>query len=116
MHFFYDAIACGLLAALTWMGLVWMSPNHPIESGKAWVQGVGIIAIANIFVWIALVGLNLRWVPLWAICFLLINAAIALVIFPLCEGIKIPNAWAFGIHPLAIATMIVLLGGAVGFL
>jgi hypothetical protein len=53
MHFFFDAIACGLLAALTWMGLVWMSPNHPIESGKAWVQGVGIVVIANIFVWIA---------------------------------------------------------------
>ncbi|MEY3305412.1 MAG: hypothetical protein ACK5RE_15145 [Pseudanabaena sp.] len=116
MHFFFDAIACGLLAALTWMGLVWMSPNHPIESGKAWVQGVGMVAIANIFVWIALVGLNLRWVPLWAICFLIINVAIASLLFPLCEGIKIPRIWALVIHPLAIATMSILLGGAVGFL
>ncbi|MEA5489385.1 MULTISPECIES: hypothetical protein [Pseudanabaena] len=116
MHFFFDAIACGLLAALTWIGLVWMSPNRPIESGKAWVQGGGLVAIANIFVWIALVGLNLRWVPLWAICFLIINTAIASLVFPLCEGIKIPRIWAVVIHPLVIAGMGVLLGGAVGFL
>lgn len=116
MRFFYDAIACGLLAALTWMGLVWMSPSRPIESGKDWVQGVSIVAISNIFVWIALVGLNLRWIPLWAFCFLGINAAIASFVFPLCEGIKIPNIWALFMHPLAITTIIVLLGGAVGIL
>ena len=116
MHFVFDAIACGLLAALTWMGLVWMSPNHPIESGKAWVQGVALVAISNIFVWIALVGLNLRWVPLWGLSFLIINVAIASLLFPLCEGIKIPQIWALVFHPLAIATMSVLLGGAVGFL
>ena len=49
-------------------------------------------------------------------CFLIINAAIASLLFPLCEGIKIPRIWALVIHPLAIATMSVLLGGAIGFL
>jgi hypothetical protein len=42
--------------------------------------------------------------------------AIASLLFPLCEGIKIPRIWALVIHPLAIATMSILLGGAVGFL
>jgi len=111
-----DAIACGLLASLTWLGLVWMSPDRPIESGKAWVQGVGIVAIANILVWLALAGLNLRLIPLWVIIFLIVNAAIARLVFPLCEGIKIPHIWALVIHPVAIAGMSVLLGGAVGLL
>ena len=98
------------------MGLVWMSPNRPIESGKAWVQGVGTVAIANIFIWIILMVANLRSIPLWAICFLIINIAIARLVFPLYEGIKIPNIWALVIHPLAIATMSILLGGAIGIL
>jgi hypothetical protein len=116
MQFFIDAIACGLLAGLTWLGLVWMSPDRPIESGKAWIQGVGIVAIANILVWLILAGLNLRLIPLWVIIFLIVNAAIARFGFPLCEGIKIPNIWALVIHPIAIAGISVLLGGAVGFL
>lgn len=111
-----DAIACGLLASLTWLGLVWMSPDRPIESGKAWVQGVGIVAIANILVWLALAGLNLRLIPLWIVIFLVVNAAIARLVFPLCEGIKIPHIWSLVIHPVAIAGMSVLLGGAIGFL
>ena len=77
MQFLYDVLACGLLASLTWLGLVWMSPDRPIGSGQAWVQGVGIVAIANMFIWIALVGLNLRLIPVWVISFLLMNAAIA---------------------------------------
>ncbi|ELS30958.1 MULTISPECIES: hypothetical protein [Pseudanabaena] len=116
MHFFYDAIACGFLAALTWMGLVWMSPDRPIDSGKAWVQGVSLVAIANILMWIVLAGFNLRLIPLWAFCFLGVNVAIAYLVFPLCEGIKIPRIWALAIHPIAIAVMSILLGGAVGIL
>ena len=116
MQFLMDAIACGFLASLTWLGLVWMSPDRPIESGKAWVQGVGIVAIANILVWLALAGLNLRLIPLWIIIFLVVNAAIARLVFPLCEGIKIPHIWSLVIHPVAIAGMSVLLGGAIGFL
>lgn len=116
MQLFYNAIACGLLASLTWLGLVWMSPNRPIESGKGWVQGVGTVAIANILIWLVLAGLNLRLIPLWAVIFLIVNAAIARLIFPLCEGIRIPNIWALIVHPVAIAGMSVLLGGAVGFL
>ena len=116
MQFLMDAIACGLLASLTWLGLVWMSPDRPIESGKAWVQGVGIVAIANILVWLALAGLNLRLIPLWIVIFLVVNAAIARLVFPLCEGIKIPHIWSLVIHPVAIAGMSVLLGGAIGFL
>ena len=116
MQLFYNAIACGLLASLTWLGLVWMSPNRPIESGKGWVQGVGTVAIANILIWFVLAGLNLRLIPLWAVIFLIVNAAIARLIFPLCEGIRIPNIWALIVHPVAIAGMSVLLGGAVGFL
>ncbi|MBD2176573.1 hypothetical protein H6F42_06550 [Pseudanabaena sp. FACHB-1998] len=116
MQFFFDAIACGLLAALTWLGLVWMSPERPIESGMAWVQGVGTVAVSNTFVWIVLAGFNLRLIPLWAFIFLVVNAAIAHLVFPLFAGIKIPNIWSLIIHPLAIAGMCVLLGGAVGFL
>ncbi|BBC26032.1 hypothetical protein [Pseudanabaena sp. ABRG5-3] len=116
MQFLTDAIACGLLAGLTWLGLVWMSPDRPIESGKAWVQGIGAVAIANILIWLALAIINLRLIPLWAIVFLIVNAAIARLVFPLCDGIKIPTIWALVIHPIAIAGMSVLLGGAVGFL
>lgn len=116
MQFIFDAIACGLLASLTWLGLVWISPDRPISSGRAWVQGVGIVAITNIFTWIALVGLNLRLIPVWVISFLLMNAAIARLAFPLCEGIQIPLIWAIVIHPILISAMGILLGGAVGFL
>lgn len=116
MQFFINAIACGLLASLTWLGLVWMSPDRPIESGKGWVQGVATVAIANILIWFALVGLNLRLIPVWVIVFLAVNVAIARLVFPLCEGIRIPTIWGLVIHPVAIAGMGVLLGGAVGFL
>jgi len=116
MQFFLDAIACGLLAALTWMGLVKMSPHQPINSLRAWGQGGGIVAIANIFVWLSLVGLNLRWIPLWAFCFSMINATIARLVFPLFEEIQIPLVWSVIIHPVAIAVMTILLGGAIGFL
>jgi hypothetical protein len=112
----YNAIACGLLTSLTWMGLVWMSSNRPIASGKGWVQGIGIVAIANAFVWMSLAALNLRLIPVWAVSFLIVNAAIAHLLFPLCDQIKIPNIWGVFIHPVAIATMSVLLGGAMGLL
>ncbi len=116
MQSLYNAIACGLLASLTWMGLVWMSSDRPIASGKGWVQGVGVVAIANASTWILLSGLNLRFMALWVISFLVVNAAIAYLVFPLCAEIKIPSIWALLIHPVAIAVMIVLLGGAVGIL
>jgi hypothetical protein len=112
----YNAIACGLLAALTWMGLVWMSNNHPIASGKGWVQGVGIVAIANTLLWMILASLNIRLIPVWAVSFLLVNAAIAHLLFPFCDQIKIPSIWGLLIHPMAITIMAVLLGGAVGLL
>jgi hypothetical protein len=114
MQLFYDAMTCGILAALTWMGLVWMSPNRPIQSGQAWVQGVGTVATTNIVAWVLLVTLNLRSLPIWAVVFLLINIAIAGLLFPLYEGIQIPKLWALLIHPLVIAIMTVLLSGAVG--
>ncbi|PZU97773.1 MAG: hypothetical protein DCE90_06750 [Pseudanabaena sp.] len=116
MQFFLDAIACGVLAAITWAGLVKMSPHQPISSLKALGQGSGSIAIANIFVWLSLVGLNLRWIPLWAFCFLMVNAAIARLVFPLFEGIQIPLVWSVIIHPVVIALMTILLAGAIGFL
>ena len=112
----YHAIACGFLAALTWMGLVWMSNNRPIASGKGWVQGIGIVAIANTLLWMILASLNLRLIPVWAVSFLLVNAAIAHLLFPFCDQIKIPSIWGLLIHPMAIAIMAVLLGGAVGLL
>ena len=112
----YHAIACGLLAALTWMGLVWMSNNRPIASGKGWVQGIGIVAISNTLLWMILASLNLRLIPVWAVSFLLVNAAIAHLLFPFCDQIKIPSIWGLLIHPMAIAIMAVLLGGAVGLL
>jgi|LakMenEpi03Aug12_release.lakeMendotaPanAssembly.Ray.scaffolds.fasta_scaffold291332_2 hypothetical protein len=112
----YHAIACGLLTSLTWMALVWMSSNRPIASGKGWVQAVGIVAIANIFVWVVLANLNLRLIPVWAVSFLVVNAAIAHLLFPFCDQIKIPSLWGVLIHPIAIAIMAVLLGGAVGLL
>ncbi|OIP70470.1 MAG: hypothetical protein AUK48_13700 [Oscillatoriales cyanobacterium CG2_30_44_21] len=116
MQFFWDAIACGLLAALTWAGLVKMSHYQAISSPQAWVQGASTVAIANIFVWLTLVGSNLRWIPIWAFCFLMINAAIARLVFPLIDGIQIPRVWSLLIHPVAIALMTILLGGAIGFL
>jgi len=112
----YNTIACGFLAALTWMGLVWMLPDRPIGSGKAWVQGVSLVAIANILIWILLMVSGLRLIPLWIVSFWVVNAAIAHFVFPLFEGIKIPTIWGVVVHPVAIAGMIVLLGGATGFL
>ncbi|MFZ4555113.1 MAG: hypothetical protein ACOYN8_01880 [Pseudanabaena sp.] len=112
----YHAIACGLLTSLTWMGLVWMSSNRPIASGRGWVQGVGLVAIANTLLWMILASLNLRLIPVWAVSFLLVNAAIAHLLFPFCDHIKIPSIWGLLIHPVAISIMAVLLGGTVGLL
>ncbi len=116
MQLLYDAIICGLLTALTWLGLVWMSPDRPIASSQGWVKGVGIVAIANTLAWFLLGLLGLKMIWFWAIFFVLINAAIARLIFPLCQEIRIPPIWAWLIHPLIIAAMSVLLGGAIGFL
>lgn len=116
MQFFYDAIACGVLASLTWAALVWMLPNTFVDSAKAWMQGGFLVGAANIFVWLALIGLNLRWIPLWVFCFLMINAAIARLVFPLCEGLQIPIVWSVLIHPIVIALITVLFGGAIGIL
>jgi hypothetical protein len=93
-----------------------MSSDRPIRSGRAWLQGLGIVAIANIFIWIALVGLNWRMIPVWAICFGIMNAASARFVFPLCEDINIPSLWSNLIHPIAITGMCILFGGAVGLL
>jgi len=112
----YNAIACGLLTSLTWMGLVWMSSNRPISSGRGWVQGIGVVAISNSLLWMVLASLNLRLIPVWAVSFLLVNAAIAHLLFPFCDQIKIPSIWGLLIHPVAIAVMGVLLGGAAGLL
>jgi hypothetical protein len=80
------------------------------------VQGVGIVAIAHTLLWMILASLNLRLIPVWAVSFLLVNAAIAHLLFPFCDQIKIPSIWGLLIHPMAIAIMAVLLGGAVGLL
>jgi hypothetical protein len=114
MQLLFDAIACGLLASSTWAGLVWMSPDQPIQKAVGWLQGFGSVAIANLALWLILVGTGFRLLPVWGLLFFGFNAVIGKLVFPYYENIQIPALWAVLIHPAAIALIIVLLGGALG--
>jgi hypothetical protein len=110
----YDAIACGILAAATWAGLVWMSAERPVSERKSWWLGVCFIAIANGLLWLALSGLQLKLIPLWGVAFFAMGAIMGRVILPLYADIRIPFLWSVILHPTVIAVMVVLLGGALG--
>jgi hypothetical protein len=114
MQLFFDAIACGVLAGLTWAGLVWMSPDRPIQTNVGWLQGVGSVAIANLAVWLILSVLGLKMIPVWILLFFGFNALVGRMVFPYYDTIQIPVLWAVLIHPAAIAAIVILLGGALG--
>jgi hypothetical protein len=114
MSWLFDAIACGLLSSLTWSGLVWMSPSSPVPMAEGWLQGIGITAITNMLLWLLLSGLKPGFL-LWLIFFFVCNVLVGILLnSSVCKHINIPNVWALGIHPGAIAVMNVLLGGAMG--
>ncbi len=113
MLWFIDAIACGILSGLTWAGLVWMSPSTPIEKPLGWWQGVGTIAIANILFWLLLAFFKLQ-LGIWVVVFLAGNALVGKFILPFCQQVRIPPIWAVVVHPVAISTIDLLLGGALG--
>ncbi|MEE3715969.1 hypothetical protein V2H45_04315 [Tumidithrix elongata RA019] len=114
MQLLFDAIACGVLAALTWAGLVWMSPAQPIQQRLGWLQGIGSVAIANLALWLILVGIGSKLIPVWVIVLFGFNALIGKLVFPYFGNIQIPTLWSVVIHPAAIALIVVLLGGALG--
>ncbi len=110
-----EAIACGTLSALTWAGLVWMSPNYPVRQFQAWGQGFLIVAIANLLIWVAMASLRFP-IVIWVIGFWFVNALVGKLVLPYLRDIQIPDLWALLIHPVAIAAMNILLGGALGAL
>ncbi|CAN1209854.1 DUF1761 domain-containing protein [Tumidithrix helvetica PCC 7403] len=114
MQLLFDAIACGVLAALTWAGLVWMSPAQPIQKSLGWLQGIGSIAIANLAIWLILVGIGLKLIPIWILVFFGFNALLGKLVLPYFGNIQIPALWSVLIHPAAISLIITLLGGALG--
>jgi len=108
-----DAIACGILSALTWAGLVWMSPSELVQGWQAWWQSFVVVAIANALVWIGLASLKLP-VVIWVIAFLGFNVLVSKFVLPYLRNIYIPDTWSLIVLPSAIATMNILLGGALG--
>jgi hypothetical protein len=104
-----EAIACGVIASLTWAGLVWLSPELPIQQGRTWIVGIGLFATVNALAWIVLSLLNWKFLWLWTIVFAVVNA-IASRSLPT----QIPPWWASLWHPLAITTMTILLAGSLG--
>jgi hypothetical protein len=113
MSWFIDAIACGFLSGLTWAGLVWMSPSTPIEQPLGWWQGIGAIAIANISIWLGLAFFKPQ-LGIWVVIFLAGNALVGKFVLPFCQQVRIPPIWAVIVHPVAIASINLLLGGALG--
>jgi hypothetical protein len=113
MSWFLDAIACGVISGLTWAGLVWMSPSTPIEQPLGWWQGIGAIVIANISIWLGLAFFKPQ-LGIWVIIFLAGNALVGKFVLPFCQQVRIPPIWAVVVHPVAIATINMLLGGALG--
>jgi|GEM_PF-541373 len=114
MSWFTDSIACGLLSALTWSSLVWMSYATPIQNFTGWLQGIGITSIVNMLLWFFLASVKLSF-PVWAVLFFLLNLVVGITIeSAFRQNITIPRVWAFSIHPVIITVMNVLLGGALG--
>jgi hypothetical protein len=113
MSWLTDAIACGVLSGATWASLVWMSPSTPIEQPLGWWQGIGAIAIANMLIWLGLASFKPH-LGIWGAAFLVGNVLVGKLVLPNCQHIRIPNVWALVVHPIAIATIDLLLGGALG--
>ncbi|AFY70264.1 hypothetical protein Pse7367_1991 [Thalassoporum mexicanum PCC 7367] len=110
-----DAIVCGVISALTWAGLVWMSPEMPVIGSSGWLQGMGLVMGANFLTWLIFAGLRPH-IAIWAIVFLVANILIGWLALPLCKKINVPGLWAIVIHPGLIAGMNVLLAGALGII
>ncbi len=104
-----EAIACGVIASLTWAGLVWLSSETPIAEGRTWWVGIGLFAVVNSLVWVVLSLLNWKFLWLWIIVFGAVNGSISRSL-----PTKIPSWWAGLWHPLAITTMTILLAGSLG--
>jgi len=104
-----EAIACGVMAGLTWAGLVWLSPEPVIGERRTWLWGIALFALANGLGWLLLSLLNWRFLWLWIAVFAPINA-IASRSLPT----QIPIWWASVWHPLVITTMTILLAGSLG--
>ena len=113
MSWFIDAIACGVLSGLTWAGLVWMSSSTPIQEPLGWWQGIGAIAISNILFWLGL-ALFKPQLLIWIVVFLAGNALVGKFVLTFCQQVRIPPLWSIVVHPVAIATINLLLGGALG--
>lgn len=113
MSWLIDAIACGVLSGITWAGLVWMSSNTPIEQPLGWWQGIGAIAISNMVIWLCLASFKPHLI-VWIVVFLVGNALVGKFVLPYCRQVRVPVIWATIVHPVAIATINFLLGGALG--
>jgi len=104
-----EAIACGVIASLTWAGLVWLSPEPAIGEGRTWLWGMMLFATLNGLVWGVLSLLNWKFLWLWIIVFGTVNA--------ITSGslpTQISPWWSRLWHPLAITTMTILLAGSLG--
>ncbi|MEI6428382.1 MAG: hypothetical protein WCO45_08340 [Pseudanabaena sp. ELA607] len=113
----YDTLAATVLATLTWLGLVFLSGQSPINSGRGWWQGALVMGLANGLIWLllnALAVLGLRHVLLWGMTILIGNVLVGLLVFKPSETMQIPLWWRVAWHPLLITGMQVLLAGACG--
>jgi hypothetical protein len=113
MSWLIDTIACGALSGIIWAGLVWMSPETPIEQPLGWWQGIGAIAISNMVIWLGLASFKPHLV-VWVAVLLGGNAVVGKFILPYCRQVRIPIIWAVIVHPVAITAFNILLGGALG--
>lgn len=107
------AATCALLSVLTWGGLVAMSDVPPAADRQGWWQAAFVIAILNACVWVGVTRMALNPL-LWGAAFFGFNALAGKFILPALKIVRLPEVWRVLIHPLAIAGMNVLLGGALG--
>ncbi len=107
------AATCALLSVLTWGGLVAMSDDPPSGDRRDWWQAALVIAILNACLWVGVTRLALNPL-LWGAAFFGGNALAGMFALSALKSLRLPEVWRVLIHPLAIAGMNVLLGGALG--
>jgi hypothetical protein len=113
MSLVVDAIVSGVISALTWAGLVWMSPGTQVLTAVAWLQGIGTIAAVNFGLWLIFAGF-LSHLAFWVILFFSVNLLISWFGLPRFPSINAPGVGTIVVQAGLIAVMNVLLAGALG--
>lgn len=104
-----EALVSGILASLTWAGLVWLSPAQQMPSPKTWLGGFILFFLLNSGLWLLLNLFNLKLWLLWLVVLLLANGLLSSRL-----PTPIPNLWRNIVHPAIVTGMVFLLAGALG--